>query len=85
MGLFLEGIAIQVLTLPIVYPLITGLGFDGIWFAVVCYIIHGIDKSIPLEKIFLHVIPMLVGMIVLTIIFILFPSIITFLPNLMQY
>ncbi|GAE28048.1 C4-dicarboxylate transporter [Halalkalibacter wakoensis JCM 9140] len=101
MGLFLEGIAIQVLTLPIVYPLVISLGFDGVWFAVMmvmminiglltpplgvlCYIIHGIDKSIPLERIFVSVIPMLISMVVLTILFIIFPQIITFLPNLMQ-
>ncbi|MEC2073278.1 TRAP transporter large permease [Alkalihalophilus marmarensis] len=101
LGLFLEGIAIQVLTLPIVYPLIISLGFDGVWFAVMmvmminiglltpplgvlCYIIHGIDKTIPLEQIFKSVIPMLISMILITILFIIFPQIITFLPNLMQ-
>src|SRR5699024_11925635 len=35
LGLFLEGLAIFVLTLPVVYPLITLLGFDGVWFGVV--------------------------------------------------
>ncbi len=101
LGLFMEGIAIQVLTLPIVYPILIDLGFDGIWFAiimvlminiglltpplgVVCYIIHGIDRSIPLERIFVNVIPMIGAMIVLTIILIIFPEIVTFLPDLMS-
>lgn len=100
LGLFMESIAIQVLTLPIVYPIIIGLGFDGIWFAIVfvmilnmalitpplgvnCYIIHGIDKSIPLERIFASIMPMLIAMIIFTIILIVFPQIIMFLPNLM--
>jgi len=34
MGMFLEVISIMLITLPIVYPLIISLGFDGIWFAV---------------------------------------------------
>lgn len=39
MGMFLEGFAMLVLTLPIVFPLIVELGFDPIWFGVVVVII----------------------------------------------
>ena len=98
LGMFMEGIAIQVLTLPITYPIIIELGFDGIWFAIIfvmvismglitpplgvcCYIIHGIDKSIPLQSIFKSVLPMLLTMIIFTIILIIFPDIVTFLPE----
>jgi tripartite ATP-independent transporter DctM subunit len=101
LGLFMEAIAIQVLTLPIVYPLIIELGFDGIWFGIIlvmvlnmglitpplgisCYIIQGIDKSIPLNKIFSSVIPMLITMIIFTILLVIFPQIVTFLPELMN-
>jgi C4-dicarboxylate transporter, DctM subunit len=35
LGCFLETISILVITLPILYPIITSLGFDPIWFAVV--------------------------------------------------
>ena len=34
LGMFLEVISCMLITLPIVYPLIISLGFDGIWFAV---------------------------------------------------
>ncbi|MBM4452614.1 MAG: TRAP transporter large permease, partial [Chloroflexi bacterium] len=34
LGMFLEVISVMLITLPIVYPLIISLGFDGIWFAV---------------------------------------------------
>jgi C4-dicarboxylate transporter, DctM subunit len=34
----LEAITILVITLPILYPLVTGLGFSGIWFAVIMMI-----------------------------------------------
>ncbi|MGM0900580.1 MAG: TRAP transporter large permease [Bacillota bacterium] len=35
LGMFLEVTSIVLITLPIVYPIITGLGFDPIWFAIV--------------------------------------------------
>jgi TRAP-type C4-dicarboxylate transport system permease large subunit len=38
MGGPLEAISILVITLPILYPLMTGLGFSGIWFAVIMVI-----------------------------------------------
>ncbi len=39
LGTFLEGFAMLVLTLPIVFPVITDLGFDPIWFGVVMVIV----------------------------------------------
>jgi C4-dicarboxylate transporter DctM subunit len=38
LGCFLETISILVITLPILYPIITSLGFDPIWFAVIMVI-----------------------------------------------
>lgn len=101
LGMFLEGIAIMVLTLPIVYPLITQLGFDGLWFGIIIvmvinigvltpplglsvYIISGVVKTVPIEKIFKGVIPSVITMTVFTIILILFPEIVTFLPGLIK-
>ena len=34
LGCLMDGLAIMILTLPIVYPLVIGLGFDPIWFGV---------------------------------------------------
>ncbi|MDY6917647.1 MAG: TRAP transporter large permease subunit [Chloroflexota bacterium] len=34
LGLFLEVASVMMITLPILYPLVTALGFNGIWFAV---------------------------------------------------
>ena len=39
LGMFLEGFAILVLTLPIVHPLIIEFGFDPIWFGVVMVVV----------------------------------------------
>jgi tripartite ATP-independent transporter DctM subunit len=38
LGCFMEGYAMMVLTLPIVFPVVTGLGFDPIWFGVMLVI-----------------------------------------------
>jgi tripartite ATP-independent transporter DctM subunit len=101
LGMFLEGIAIMTLTLPIVYPLITQLGFDGLWFGIVMimlinigvltpplglsvYIISGVVKDVPIEKIFKGVIPAVCTMVIFTIILIIFPGIVTFLPNMIK-
>ena len=101
LGMFLEGIAIYVLTLPVVYPLVTMLGFDGIWFGVVMifvmnmglltpplglsvYIISGVAKDVPIQRIFKGVIPMLVMIIVCLALIVIFPEIVTFLPDMMK-
>lgn len=101
LGMFLEGIAIMTLTLPIVYPLITQLGFSGLWFGVIMimlinigvltpplglsvYIISGVVKDVPIQKIFRGVVPAIITMFALTIILIIFPDIITFLPSMIE-
>jgi tripartite ATP-independent transporter DctM subunit len=47
LGCFIEGISLMVLTLPILYPLITSLGFDGIWFGVLLVIMLNIGMVTP--------------------------------------
>ncbi|WP_353625608.1 TRAP transporter large permease [Bacillus sp. JCM 19041] len=101
LGLFLEGIAIFVLTLPVTYPLIIELGFDGIWFGVIMvmvmniglvtpplgisvYIISGVAKDIPIQKIFRAMVPMIFAMLVCVAILVAFPQIAIWLPQLMR-
>jgi len=36
LGCFLGGIGMLVLTLPIIYPLMMELGFDSVWFGIIC-------------------------------------------------
>ncbi len=43
----MEGIALLVLTIPILYPLIIDLGFDGIWFGVVMVVTLNIGLVTP--------------------------------------
>jgi tripartite ATP-independent transporter DctM subunit len=39
LGMFMEGFAMLVLTLPIVFPIVSQLGFDPIWFGVIMVIV----------------------------------------------
>ena len=36
LGCFLDAVSMMVLTMPVVFPLMMNLGFDPIWFGVVC-------------------------------------------------
>lgn len=47
LGLFMEGIAILVLTLPIIYPLVMELGFNGIWFGVIIVMVINMGLITP--------------------------------------
>lgn len=47
LGMFLEVVSILLITLPIVYPLITSLGFDGVWFAIVLVILMEVSLITP--------------------------------------
>jgi len=39
LGMFFDGLAMLVVTMPVVYPIVTAMGFDPIWFGVVCVIV----------------------------------------------
>ncbi|MDQ5769291.1 TRAP transporter large permease [Thiothrix subterranea] len=39
LGMFFDGLAMLVITLPLVFPIITGVGFDPIWFGVIAVIV----------------------------------------------
>lgn len=99
-GCFVDGIALIMLTLPIFFPVVTALGYDPIWFGViivlvsdmglmtppvgvVAYVISGVS-GLSLNTVFRGISPFLGALILGTILFIAFPEIITFLPNLMD-
>lgn len=39
LGMVIEGLSLMVITLPIVFPIVIGLGFDPIWFGVIMVIV----------------------------------------------
>ena len=47
MGCFMEGLALMVLTIPIVYPMVTELGFNPIWFGVIITLVMEMSLITP--------------------------------------
>jgi len=47
LGCFIEGISLMVLTVPILYPLIINLGYDGVWFGVLMVTMLNIGMVTP--------------------------------------
>ncbi|HHU76244.1 MAG TPA: TRAP transporter large permease [Firmicutes bacterium] len=100
LGLFMEGIAILVLTVPIIYPVIIDLGFNGIWFGIIMTILINIGLITPpvgigvyitssvskvsVETVFRGIAPFLAAMIVCLLLIVIFPQIALILPNLMR-
>ena len=100
LGLFLECASMMMMTLPILYPIITGLGFSGIWFAVLMTVAMEMSLLTPpvglnlfviqsvaktdLAPIIKGVLPFFLIMILSLVILYLFPQISLFIPNLMM-
>jgi C4-dicarboxylate transporter DctM subunit len=100
MGGPLEAVSILVITLPILYPLMTGLGFSGIWFAIVMVINMELALISPPEGLNLFilqdmakstagevsrgVIPFLIIIGIFLVLISAIPSLSTWLPSLMQ-
>ncbi len=47
LGCFIEGLSLMMLTVPILYPLIKDLGFDGVWFGVLFVMLLNIGMVTP--------------------------------------
>jgi tripartite ATP-independent transporter DctM subunit len=47
LGMFLDGLAMLVITIPIYFPVVTALGFDPIWFGVVAVIVIEMGMITP--------------------------------------
>ncbi|MBW2311519.1 MAG: TRAP transporter large permease [Deltaproteobacteria bacterium] len=47
LGCFMEGLAIMVLTLPIVFPMVMDMGFDPIWFGIIITLVMEMSLITP--------------------------------------
>jgi tripartite ATP-independent transporter DctM subunit len=47
LGMFMDGLSMLVITIPVVFPVITGLGFDPIWFGVIAVIVIEMGMITP--------------------------------------
>ncbi|MCJ7593538.1 MAG: TRAP transporter large permease subunit [Desulfobacterales bacterium] len=99
LGMFLELVSCLLITLPVVYPLVTSLGFDGIWFAVMVTLNMEMAQITPPVGLNLYVVtgiaqtklfnvlkgvfPFFIIMVLAMIIFAIFPSLSTWLPSTM--
>ena len=100
LGTFLEGIAMMVLTIPIVYPIIIDMGYDPIWFGALLvvilemslispplglnvFVVKGISDGVPMNEIFIGIIPFWGAMVVCAALLIAFPDLALFLPETM--
>jgi C4-dicarboxylate transporter, DctM subunit len=61
MGCLFDGISMLLLTLPIVYPLITNLGFNGIWFGIILVVMVEAAQITPPVGINLYVLQSISG------------------------
>nr|WP_274608777.1 TRAP transporter large permease [Vannielia litorea] len=101
LGCVFETISSMVITLPFVLPVVTGLGYDPVWWGIVLimaielgmitppvginvFILHGIDRSIPLKTIFAGIVPFAVADLLRIAIVVLFPALALWLPHALQ-
>lgn len=97
MGCFMDQVAILLITLPLIYPLVTSLGYDPIWFGIICIKLGEIglvtppvgmnayvvsaSTGVPLETVFRGVGVMLLFEIVSAVLLLAFPALSIWLPS----
>ncbi|MGF2949670.1 TRAP transporter large permease [Microbacterium alcoholitolerans] len=98
MGMALESISILVIAVPLMHPIVTGLGFDGIWFAILVVKLIEIGLVTPPvgiscfvvagtagvspHHVFRGVLPLILVELLIVVVLFVFPDLITFLPSL---
>ena len=100
LGMVMDVMAMILLTIPIIFPIITGLGFDPIWFGVLVVVMCELANitppvgmtvyvvhgvtRVPLEQVFRGTIPFVIVMIIGLAILVTFPDISLFLVRAMM-
>lgn len=97
LGMFLDTLSILIITVPLMHPVVVGLGYDGIWFAIL--VVKMIEmgmvtppvgmnvfvvsgaSGIPVEQVFRGVLPFVLVEFVIIGALIAFPGIILWLPS----
>ena len=99
-GSFMDSLSVLIITIPIVYPLVTSLGWDPIWFGIMItlnievslvsppyglnlFILQATVPNLKLNVLYKGVMPFIINDIARMALFIAFPQIILWLPNLM--
>jgi C4-dicarboxylate transporter, DctM subunit len=100
LGLFTPSLIVILLTVPFSFPIITGLGFDPVWFGIlitilcemgqitppfaICIFIVQGVTKVPMFEIVRGVVPFIGMICVCIILMIIFPNIVLFLPSVMK-
>ncbi len=100
LGCFLDQIAILVLTVPLTFPIVQSLGFDGIWYGIIItktveiglvtpplglnVYVTSSVTGVKLGEAFRGVLPFLAVELVLLLILVLFPELTLWLPSQMR-
>jgi tripartite ATP-independent transporter DctM subunit len=99
LGCMLDQLAIMLITLPLIYPLVINLGYDPIWFGVICMKVGEIglvtppvgmnayvvsaSTGVPLDQVFRGIGFMLIFEIISLALLLAFPGLTTWLPSMM--
>lgn len=100
LGCFLDQLSILILTIPVVLPVVTKLGFDPIWFGMIVILLAEVGMvtppvgmnvfvvsrtvGMPVGQVFHGVFPHVIAHIALIVVLIAFPEIILWLPGQMK-
>jgi TRAP-type C4-dicarboxylate transport system permease large subunit len=97
LGMALESLSILVITMPLIYPAVIALGFDGVWFGIlvvkmieiglvtppvgIAVYVTAGSSSLEPEEIFAGVWPFILMDLLVIVVLFAFPQIVLFLPN----
>lgn len=100
LGMALESISILVITVPLMHPIITDLGFDGVWFAIlvvklievglvtppvgVSCFVVAGTSGVPVQQVFKGILPLVLVELGVVVVLFLFPDLVLFLPSLIH-
>lgn len=99
LGFFLDSYSIMVITIPLMWPVMSGLGVDGIWFGILTvkaieiglltppfginvFVVSSVSPLVTVDKVFRAVLPLVAAEFFVIALFLMFPGIVTWLPDL---
>ncbi|AJI78552.1 TRAP transporter large permease [Corynebacterium singulare] len=99
LGMFLDGISMVLIAAPLLHPILTGYGFEGVWLGILivkvaemalitppvgmnAFVYSGAVPEAGLVTVFKGIVPFILADIAVVAILIVFPELVSFLPNL---
>ena len=100
LGMLIEGMAMLLLTIPFVFPIIQGFGYDPVWFGVIMCVLVEFSlisppvainlyvvqgvTKVPLHEVARGIVPFIAAYLFCLVLLIIFPQISLFLPGTMK-